>query len=54
MAIFMSYCSQFWGAGVIYKAHDTQYMFERHARKLIVFALIAVFVSYCPHFGVSV
>jgi hypothetical protein len=23
MAIFVSYCPQFWGAGVIYKAHDT-------------------------------
>jgi hypothetical protein len=22
-AIFMSYCPQFWGFGVIYKAHDT-------------------------------
>jgi hypothetical protein len=30
MAIFVSYCPQFWGSGVIYKANDTQYMFERH------------------------
>jgi hypothetical protein len=38
MAIFVSYCPQFWSFGVIYKAHDTQYMFERHDKKLIVFA----------------
>jgi hypothetical protein len=37
-AIFMSYCPQFWGSGVIYKVHDTQYMFERHGQKLVVFA----------------
>jgi hypothetical protein len=29
MAIFVSYCTQFW-AKVIYMAHDTQYIFERH------------------------
>jgi hypothetical protein len=23
MAVFMSYCPQFWGSRVIYKAHDT-------------------------------
>jgi hypothetical protein len=37
MAIFVSYCPQFWGFGAIYKAHDTQYMFERHDQKLAVF-----------------
>jgi hypothetical protein len=37
-AIFMSYCPQFWGSVVIYKVHDTQYMFERRDKKLIVFA----------------
>jgi hypothetical protein len=36
-AVFMSYCPQFWGSVVIYKVHDTQYMFERHDQKLIVF-----------------
>jgi hypothetical protein len=36
-AIFMSYCPQFWSSGVIYKAHDTPYMFERHDQKLIAF-----------------
>jgi hypothetical protein len=45
-AIFVSYCPQFWGAGVINKAHDTHYLFERH--DIIVFAFIAVFMSYCP------
>jgi hypothetical protein len=49
-AVFVSYCPQFWHAGVINKAHDTHYMFERHDRKLIVFAFMAVFMSYCPWF----
>jgi hypothetical protein len=35
-AIFMSYCPQFWGPGVIYKVHDTSYMFERRDEKLVV------------------
>jgi hypothetical protein len=47
LAVFMSYCPQFWGSEVIYKAHDTEYMFERHDQKLVVFAFLAVFVSYC-------
>jgi hypothetical protein len=38
MAVFESYCPQFWGSGVIYKAHGTLYMFEGHAKKLIIFA----------------
>jgi hypothetical protein len=37
MAVFESYCPQFWGPGVIYNAHDTQYSFERHDQKLIIF-----------------
>jgi hypothetical protein len=36
MAVFVSYCPQFWGSELIYKAHDTQYMFERRDEKLIV------------------
>jgi hypothetical protein len=36
MAVFVSYCPQFWGARVIYKAHATQYMFERRDQKLVV------------------
>jgi hypothetical protein len=46
----MSYCPQSWVSGVIYKAHDTQYMFGRHDQKLVVFAFMDVFVSYCPLF----
>jgi hypothetical protein len=42
MAVFVSYCPQFWGSRAIYKANDTQYMFERHDQKLIVFAFLAV------------
>jgi hypothetical protein len=37
MAVFGSYYPQFWGPGVIYKAHDTQDSFERHDQKLVVF-----------------
>jgi hypothetical protein len=48
---FMSYYAQSWVSVVIYKAHDTQYMFGRHDRKLGIFAFMAVFVSYCPLFG---
>jgi hypothetical protein len=36
--VFMSYYPQFWGLGVIYKVHDTQYIFERHDQKLVIFA----------------
>jgi hypothetical protein len=54
MAIFVSYCPQFWGSEVIYKAHDTEYMFERHDQKLVVFMFLAVFVSYCPQSWVFV
>jgi hypothetical protein len=38
MAIFVSYCPQFWDSSVIYKARDNQYIFERRDQKLIVFA----------------
>jgi hypothetical protein len=37
-AVFMSYCPQFWGSGVIYKIHDSKYMFETHGQNLVVFA----------------
>jgi hypothetical protein len=36
--IFMSHCPRFRGSRVIYEVHDTQYIFERHDQKLIVFA----------------
>jgi hypothetical protein len=54
MGVFVSYCPQFWGSGVIYKVHDTQYMFERYDQKLVVFAFMDVSVSYCPQFCGSV
>jgi hypothetical protein len=47
---FVSYCPQFWVSGVIFKAHDTYYMFDKHDQKLIIFACMVVFVSYCPLF----
>jgi hypothetical protein len=48
LAVFVSYCPQYWVSGVIYKAYDTQYMFQRHDQKLVIFAFMAIFVSYCP------
>jgi hypothetical protein len=50
MDILVSYCTQFWGSGVIYKAHNTLYMFERHDRKLVIFAFMAIFVNNYPQF----
>jgi hypothetical protein len=47
MGIFVSYCPQYWGSGVIYKVHVTQYMFARYDQKLIVFAFMDVSVSNC-------
>jgi hypothetical protein len=43
MAVFGSYCPQFWGPGVNYKAHDTQYSFERHDQKLVIFTFYGRF-----------
>jgi hypothetical protein len=37
-AVFMSYCPQFWGSILIYKVHDSRYTFERHDKKLVIFA----------------
>jgi hypothetical protein len=51
--VFVSYCPQFWGSEVIYKARDTKYIFERHDQKFVVFAFLALFVSYCPQSWVS-
>jgi hypothetical protein len=39
----------FWGD---FKAHDTLYLFDMHDQKLIILAFMAIFVSYCPLFGV--
>jgi hypothetical protein len=46
--VFMRYCPQFCGSGVIDKVHDTQYMFERHDRKLVVFAFKGCFRELLP------
>jgi hypothetical protein len=44
----MSYCPQFCGSGVIDKVHDTQYMFERHDQKLVIFAFQGYFRELLP------
>jgi hypothetical protein len=41
--IFVSYCPLFGGYGGIYMTHDTQYMFERHDQKLVVFTFFGPF-----------
>jgi hypothetical protein len=51
-AIFMSYCSQFWVFGVIFKAHDTWYLFDEHDQKFVVFAFMAFFRAIALCFGV--
>jgi hypothetical protein len=38
----------FWSSGTIYKAHDTQYMFERHDQNLIIFELYGCFRELFP------
>jgi hypothetical protein len=44
----MSYCRQFWGSALIYKVHDTQYIFEGHDKKLITFAFYGCFRELLP------
>jgi hypothetical protein len=34
----------------IYKEYDSLYILERKDKKLIIFAFMAVIVSYCPQF----
>jgi hypothetical protein len=46
--VFVSYIQQFWGFEVIYKAHDTQYIFERRDQKLVVFAFYGHFHELLP------
>jgi hypothetical protein len=46
----VSYFPQFWGFGVIYKAHDAQYIFERDEKNLSFLRFRAIFMNYCPQF----
>jgi hypothetical protein len=48
MAIFVSYCPQCLGLGVIYKAHDTQYIFERQDQEIVVFMFLGSFRGLLP------
>ena len=43
MAVFMSYCPQFWGSRVIYNDPKTRYMFESYDQKLVVFHVLRPF-----------
>jgi hypothetical protein len=49
MAIFVSYCTLFWGYGRIYMAHDTQYMFERYDQKLVIFTVLGFRGDFQAH-----
>jgi hypothetical protein len=52
-AVFVSYFPLFWGSGVIYKVHDTKYMFVRHDQKLAIFCVFGPFLWAIAHcFGV--
>jgi hypothetical protein len=54
MVVFVSYCPHFWGSELIYKAHDTQYMFERLDKKTHCFSVLGLFSWAIAHnFGVS-
>src|SRR3954464_12137704 len=44
IAVFMSYCPQFYGSRAIYSNPNTRYIIESYDQKLIVF------MSYCPEF----
>jgi hypothetical protein len=53
LIVFMSYCPQFWGSGVVYKAHDTQYIFERRDQKTRRVCILGPFSWAIAHsFGV--
>ena len=49
MAVFMSYCPQFWGSRVIYNDPKTRYMFESYDQKLIVFHVLWLFSGAIAH-----
>ena len=44
LAVFMSYCPQFWGYKAIYNDLKTRYMFESYDQKLVVFVFMAIFM----------
>ena len=50
LAVFMSYCPQFWGSRAIYNNLKTRYMFESYDQKLVVFVFMAIFMSYILEF----
>src|SRR3954465_6421596 len=48
IAVFMSYCPQFWGYQAIYNDLKTQYMFESYEQKLVVFVFYGHFHELLP------
>jgi hypothetical protein len=49
-AVFVGYCTLFWGSVDIYKEYDSPYILERNDKILIVYVFIVVLVNYCPQF----
>ena len=50
MAVFMSYCPQFWGSRVIYNDPKTRYMFESYDQKRVVFHVLWPFSWAIAHY----
>jgi hypothetical protein len=50
MAIFVSYCPQFWGSEVIYKAHNTSTCLSGMTKNSSFLCFRVIFMSYCPLF----
>ena len=48
MAVFMSYCPQFWGSRAIYNNLKTRYMLERYDPKLVIFVFFGHFHELFP------
>ena len=48
MAVFMSYCPQFYGSRAIYSNLKKRYMFESYDQKLVVFVFYGHFHELLP------
>src|SRR3954471_13859806 len=49
MAVFMSYCLQFWGSRGFYNRPKTRYMFESYDQKLVDFHVLRTFSRAIAH-----
>jgi hypothetical protein len=53
-AVFMSYCPQFWGSGVIYKSMSLSTCLRCMTKNSLFYHFRGIFVSYSPLFWGSV